>query len=296
LNSIRKKPYINFTYLEHPNYKSISYLMQSIIQGKHFLLNRTLKPVSSFNPVIPADTTSVYEVIRIAHGKILFWIDHLQRLLNSFTVAGLKPAIHANDLLSLLDLLITTNAIDEGNIKLDFHFTTSGNKQFTAYFITTNYPNKAQKTKGIHCCLQHAERHHPTAKIYNPQVRGKANSIIEHYHVYETLLVNHINCLTEGSRSNLFFIKNDELYTADDAIVLPGIIRKKVLQIAQQEDIQINYRAISIDEIEQMDAAFITGTSPRILPIAVIDKHHFKVPHPLFIKLKSCLDQLIMET
>ncbi len=267
--------------------------MQSVIKGEYFLMDRTLKSVNFFNASMPHGTVCIYEVIRITHANILFWNDHLQRLLNSFKVAEVQPLLRAECLLPRLKMLIAANSIDEGNIKLEYQFLTSEEQQFMAYFIPAVYPNKEQQTLGIKCSLQFSERHHPTAKIFNIEVRSKANTIIEQRDVYETLLVNHDNCMTEGSRSNLFFIKNDTLITAEDSVVLPGIIRKQTLDLARQAGIPIQYRAVSVEDVEEMDAAFISGTSPRLLAIAFIGRIAFKVDHPIFIKLKQLLDQRI---
>ena len=269
--------------------------MQSVIQGEYFLMDRTLKSVSFLNTSMCKSTTCIYEVIRVTHAKPLFWNDHLERLANSIKIAGFEPSIKLTGLLPKIKMLISTNAIQDGNIKLEFRYLSNGERQFMAYFTPTNYPNKEQEIDGIQCSFQFSERHHPTAKIYNAEVRGKANTIIEQREVYETILVNHDNCLTEGSRSNLFFIKDDALITAEDTIVLPGIIRKQILSIAKDEGISVYFRAVAMDEIDQMEAAFITGTSPRILPIALLGKVTFKVDHPLFIRLKQLFNNRIKE-
>jgi branched-chain amino acid aminotransferase len=46
--------------------------------------------------------------------------------------------------------------------------------------------------------------------------------------------------------------------------------------------------------LQLFDAAFITGTSPKVLPIARIGDHsHFNVNHPVLIKIKNAYDALI---
>ncbi len=264
--------------------------MQSVILGQYFLMDRTLKSVNFFNGSFNDDELCVYEVFRIENNTPLFLNEHIHRLENSLQIAGKQSAIRISQLSSRLKMLYSANSISDGNIKLDFRFNTSGEQLFMAYFIPTSYPTQEQREKGVQCTLQFSERHHPTAKIYNPDVRGKANTIIEQRHVYETLLVNRDNCITEGSRSNLFFIKQDALITAEDSLVLPGIMRQQVINIAQRLNIRLEYRCLSVEEIEQIEAAFITGTSPRMLAISQIGQQALNVSHPLFIQLRKELE------
>jgi len=267
--------------------------MQVIPQGQYFLRDHTLQPVTRFAAHAPTVSTCIYEVIRVLGTQALFINDHLERLNNSFRIAGFRYTQNKESLLLDLKHLIATNPIDEGNIKLEFHFIDNGETRLMAYYVQTNYPTEAQQKSGVKCSLQFTERQDPNAKIYNPEVREKANTLIEQLEVYETLLVNHNSCLTEGSRSNLFFIKDNTLITAEDSMVLPGVIRKQVLHSAKEEGIPIVFQSVSIEEIAQMDAAFITGTSPRMLAIAQLGDVSFKVNHPLFITLSDLLQQKI---
>lgn len=267
--------------------------MHSIIRGEYFLMDRTLKSVSFCNTEVSLSETCIYEVIRIENSKLLFWNDHEERLNNSLRIANVLADINTSKLLPKIKMMIAANGIKDGNVKLDFRFFSNGEKLFMAYFVNSHYPSETEQASGIKCSFQFSERTNPTAKIYNPSVRGKANTIIEQRDVYETILVNHDNCMTEGSRSNLFFIKDGELITADDSLVLPGVIRKQVISIAKQLGITILYRSLAVDQLNDIEAAFITGTSPRILAIKQLDKHIFELNNPVYLKLLSELQKLI---
>ncbi len=265
--------------------------MQPTILGQYFLMDRTLKSVNFFNSSINDNELCIYEVFRVQNNTPLFIKEHLLRLENSLKIADKHPAVQISQLPNRLKMLYAANSITEGNVKLDFRFMPGGEQVFMAYFIPTNYPSNEQLQKGIKCTLQFSERHHPNAKIYNPDVRDKANTIIEQRHVYETLLVNSDNCLTEGSRSNLFFIKKDKLITADDSMVLPGIMRQHIIRIIEKLDLPLQYRCLPVEEIQEVNAAFISGTSPRMLAINQIGDIHLAANHPLFIQLRNELEQ-----
>ncbi|MBS2211741.1 aminotransferase class IV [Carboxylicivirga mesophila] len=265
--------------------------MQSVILGQYFLMDRTLKSVNFFNSAITDEEVCIYEVFRIQNNMPLFIEEHLKRLENSLKIANKQPIIRISQLSNRLKMLYAANNISDGNVKLDFRFMPDGEQVFMAYFIPSSYPTEEQRQKGIKCSLQFSERHHPNAKIYNPDVRGKANTIIEQRHVYETLLVNSDNCLTEGSRSNLFFINGNTLITADDSVVLPGIMRQHIISIIEALGLSLEYRCLPVEDISKMEAAFISGTSPRLLPVNQIGEYSLKVNHPLLQQLRVELEK-----
>lgn len=267
--------------------------MQATISGQYFYKNRTLKSVNFFNSEPDLDEMSVYEVFRVENTVSLFLEEHLNRLNQSAKIANIKLWKTNSQIKQAIKTLIAANNTSDGNIKLDFRFKPSGEKEFHTYLLPTNYPTEKQLNEGVLACFQEAERSHPNAKIYNPQVRGQANTIIEKEHVYDTILVNHHGQLTEGSRSNLFFIKGDQLITAPDEMVLQGIIRKKVLEIIKHKGLNISFIALNKEELAEIDSAFITGTSPRLLPLRKINQIGFDVTHPLLIELKNELSKLI---
>jgi branched-chain amino acid aminotransferase len=268
--------------------------MQAAVVGDYFLADRTLKSVTFFNTLPDKKAMCIYEVLRIDDGHPLLWEDHMERLINSFAVACKILWITPQQLLSKVKLLISANGFKEGNIKLEFRLFENGENQFLSYFIPASYPSDKQYAHGVVCGLLDAERHHPTAKIYNPAVRERANEIIAREDIFETILVNHLSYMTEGSRSNLFFIKDNTLITAPDETVLPGIMRKKVLELANQSNIPVEYRLSAVSELPKMEAVFITGTSLRALPVREIGAHAFNSQHAIYKTIKKELDKAMM--
>ena len=108
---------------------------------------------------------------------------------------------------------------------------------------------------------------------------------METHQVYEILLVDKEGYITEGSRSNVFFVQGQTLYTSPSAYVLPGTSRKRVFDICNEQGISLLEQRIALKEIGQFDAAFLTGTSPLILPLNCIDKTVYSTHNPLMRRL-----------
>jgi branched-chain amino acid aminotransferase len=97
-----------------------------------------------------------------------------------------------------------------------------------------------------------------------------------------------VNCsgeITEGSRSNLFFIKGNSVYTSPSKDVLMGITRQRIISICRKNGIGVNETAILADQVEFFDAAFISGTSPKVLPISTIDDYKYSTDNSLLLNI-----------
>lgn len=237
----------------------------------------------------------VYEVFRVDQTYSVFLEDHLNRLFKSITTIYKKSSIGANDLKRLLIDYIQKSRVEFGNVKIEFIFTSDVESElyFRAYFIPTSYPDSKMYREGVVCNVLNAERKSPSVKMANPELRQLSDSIIKKEKVYETILVNKDGFITECSRSNLFLIKTGVIYTAPDYMVLSGIIRQKVLKIIKDHQLPVIMEAVNINDLPLYEACFITGTSPRVLPVRQIGDIRFNVSNTLIYNIHNLLNQLI---
>lgn len=102
--------------------------------------------------------------------------------------------------------------------------------------------------------------------------------------------------MTEGSHSNLFFVKDGTVYTHPaDRHILNGITREIVLKICRDAGIPYREEAISFETVSMMDEAFLTGTSTQIAAIKQLDTHMFQEggkPGSITAKLQELFLQL----
>jgi branched-chain amino acid aminotransferase len=113
--------------------------------------------------------------------------------------------------------------------------------------------------------------------------------------IYEVLLVNEDGLITEGSRSNIFFIENDQLITPPENLVLAGITRNLVIQVCQDENIPFAEKNLTYPELSGCSAAFITGTSPKVLPVNKIDDFRFHTGNPIMLAIIRKYNEMIGE-
>jgi branched-chain amino acid aminotransferase len=259
-----------------------------------FIHNDKLKAAELFKDSYLIAGTSIYEVIRIIEGKAIFFNEHYERLSNSAQKVGLEIDFTRKQLIDKIALLVKKNDCKEGNIKLVFNFV-NNDKNFYAYFVRHHYPTENEYKKGVRTLIHQAERPTPTAKVYNHKLRSKTNNLIAEADIFEVILLNKLGNITEGSRSNLFFIKDNELYTSPNHEVLNGIVRSKVISIAEKSGIYIHYKSLPYDDLKEFDAAFLTGTSPMILPIRRINSISFSVKNKLLFEIQKTYKKLVAD-
>ena len=253
--------------------------------GEYFVFDKEIKPVSEF---VPAENEGgVYEVLRVINGVPLFLEDHLKRFFHSAQLAGKNILFTENQIRLLLADLIKRNEISEGNVLI------SCKLHLKAFFIRHKYPTPDMYREGVVCGILKAERENPNAKVFQTSVRKQADDLLAENAFYEVFLVDHNNCLTEGSRSNLFFVSGARIFTAAENQVLVGITRQKTIETARELQIEVVERSIDWSEIGQFDAAFITGTSPKILPVRKIIDFVFDPANALVVQLMAAYDQKI---
>lgn len=245
-------------------------------QTQSVITNCGVLPHSELNTLLTNSDRSVYEVIRVIDGIALFLEDHFARLVYSVQISGFSFEMNFSDFRQNIAELGRINQLENGNVK--FVLTqTSASHQWSFSFIPHQYPVSSDYVEGVRLGLLFAERQNPNAKIIQQNVRDEANILMKENEFYEVLLVNREGLITEGSRSNVFFVREDRFYTAPASQVLMGVTRQKVLECISELKFLVVEEAISTSEINEFEAVFLTGTSPKILPVNSIVDHSFSV-------------------
>lgn len=241
-----------------------------------FIYNGEIKPAATF---IPGENEGgIYEVLRVVKGTPLFLEDHLHRFYHSADLAGKDIMFSEKQIKEFLKILIEKNKVSEGNVLISCKI------NLKAFFIKHIYPTNEMYNNGVLCGILKAERENPNAKVFQTSVRQRADQLLAENGFYEVLLADHFGNITEGSRSNIFFTEGKNLVTSPGNTVLLGITRQKTIKIAAEQNINVIEREVHLNELQHFDAAFITGTSPKILPVRKIDVYHFD-PHNNIVRL-----------
>jgi branched-chain amino acid aminotransferase len=254
--------------------------------GNYFILNGSLQPSELFDNSMVYDGESVYEVLRIIKGLPVFFDDHADRLLTSAKLRKKVPLADMEMLRRDIIMLSESGKKSETNLKIVFNYSESGSK-YLVYHIEPIYPSPEQYRKGVKGILYSAERNEPESKVINHKLRSEIYHKLILENAYEAILVNRKNCITEGSRSNIFFISGNRLFTAPDKSVLGGITRKHLLEISLENNIPVEFICAEAGRISEYESVFMTGTSPVVLPFHTIGTVRFSVRHHFIPLLRN---------
>ncbi|WP_434296932.1 aminotransferase class IV [Clostridium sporogenes] len=244
--------------------------------NEFFIENEKIKERDSFEESFLKEGKSLYEVIRIIDGAPLFLKSHLERFYNSAKLEGLNLWLAEEEIKENINRLIEINKVYIGNIKLVFNFNKGKNNNFLCYFLKHNYPEDIEYKKGVKTILYHGERENPNAKVINMDFRKIVGEKIKEEKAYEAILVDRNGYITEGSKSNIFMIKDGKVITAPIEKVLPGITRQNIMDVCKNLNLNVEEEKVHYKDIDKLEGLFVSGTSPKVLPIKSVDEIEFK--------------------
>lgn len=272
-------------------FKKMSKLVNS--NPQYFLHNGRLKTISEFNDNIISGEKVIYEVIKISDSAPIFLDEHLSRMRQSIELSKFKT-IDLNSLRKSIKELLHINPVEQQNIKLIASYKAeNAQPNITVFFIPSKYPSTDDKINGVYVKTISATRNNPEVKAENKTLRTYADEVIANNLCYEVLMINEARLITEGSRSNVFFVANKKLYTAPLNLVLGGITRLKVIDICKKLNIDIAQQCLNEKQLTEIDGAFITGTSPGVLAINKIDNIELNVNIDLIKQISTEYDTLV---
>ncbi len=260
-----------------------------------FLADGKLTSVDTFEICFGKPEKYIYEVFRSQQGIPLFIEDHLNRLWKTAALEHVSLPYSEKELLHDILQLIDANPGGDGNIKIVIQHGERQRMSTLIYFTPHQYPTAEQYKNGVPVSLFFAERHNPNAKVMDVSLRAATDRVKATGEVYEVLLVDRDGFITEGSRSNVFFIRNNTLITPPLDTVLEGITRLHIMQLCATQGIPVIEQTVHHSVIGNFDALFISGTSRRVLPVNRIDDKPFATKHPLLSYLQQLFEKHVAD-
>jgi branched-chain amino acid aminotransferase len=110
------------------------------------------------------------------------------------------------------------------------------------------------------------------AKVANYLVSVLALRRAREVGAVEALVVDGNDCVVEGATSNAFAVIDDQLVTPpEEAGILMGITRARVLQVARQLGMSPQLRPLGLAEVGSAQEMFISSSIRELLPVVRVD-------------------------
>ena len=250
----------------------------------------------------------LFETMRSYNGIVFALEDHLDRLFLSAGTLGIETPYDKKYITDAINKLLETNELSEARLRLTL---TSGpgmqaaDKQGATLLITgvtlQPYPPEYYQ-KGVLVVLC-PYRQNTTDPLCGHKTTSYFSRMLGLQKAHqkrsaEALWFTETNYLAEGCISNVFLVKDSMLLTPKiETPVLPGIARKTVCRLAEEQSIVPKEKNLSIDDVLDAQEIFLTNSIMQILPVMAVEKHAVgdgKVG-PMTKKLMKEYDELVYE-
>jgi branched-chain amino acid aminotransferase len=248
--------------------------------GKYFIQQGEVKPKEqaqiSLDDINYAYGYGVYETLKIRKGLIYFVSDHIERLYHSANIIGISIPFKKEEVAGWIYKLVEVNQVSDANIKImciGGSNDTSGKCRAEIYIFLLNplFPDRKLYKHGAKVMLEEGERHFPQAKSLSMLISTMAYRKATAAGCYDALLVNRENFITEGTRTNIFYIVSGAVCTPPAADVLEGVTKHKLCECLSLQGIDVVSRSLARTELSRLEGLFLTSTSSKIIPVCQVD-------------------------
>ena len=227
--------------------------------------NKTEEKKSSGSTVLADDGfyfgIGAFETIAVEEGipQLLAW--HLERLRDSLAFFGIDQSVEEQEVLAYLNASPQSEEKQHGALKITV---TAQNKLFG---LRKNTYSEEQYQKGFRLGFSEIRRNETSPLTYHKTL-GITDNIMEKRNAKksgldEKIFLNQKGQISEGTVSNIFFVRNGKLYTPDLSCgLLPGILREYLCETENVEEAVI-YPA----ELGQYEECFVTNSLMGIMPV-----------------------------
>ena len=256
------------------------------------LLPREAAKVSVFDSSVQGGD-AVWEGLRVYKGGIFCLSHHLARLQDSAKALAFQNIPDNASIKKAIQQTLEANKMyDETHIRLTLtrgEKITSGmdprlNQFGCCLIILAEWkPLVYDNTNGIRVITSSIRRNAPhflDSKIHHNNLLNNIQAKIQANFagVDAALMLDNYGFAAELHGSNLFLAKNGQLFTPHADACLPGITRGMVIQLANELNIPMIEKNLSLTEFYRADEAFSTGTMGELTPIVEIDGRAINLP------------------
>ncbi len=223
----------------------------------------------------------VYEVIPVFGGRLFRLPQHLARLDSSLHEIRLANPLSAGAWQKIFERLVEIQGggdlsiyleVTRGPAPRDHAFPPKVTPTVFAYATPLKYPPAEQVAHGVAAITA------PDIRWLRCDIKAIAllpNALLRQQAIEagaaETILVRD-GFMTEGAASNIFVVKDGHAATPPKGpLILPGVTRDLVLELAQAHGVSCTERAVSESELRHADEVWLTSSTKEILAITRLD-------------------------
>ncbi|MFD1563700.1 aminotransferase class IV [Haloarchaeobius amylolyticus] len=233
---------------------------------------------------------AAFETLRAYGGTIFAWESHVERLEGTCEALSLEHGLTAAELRSRIDETLAANDLADAYVRLSItrgvqpgKLTPQSEVEPTVVVYAKPLPRGGLAGESVWdepaTVETVATRRIPDEAIpAAAKTHNYLNGILARTELSadadEALMCDLEGHIAEGATSNLWFVRDGDLYTpTTDGPVLPGITRQLVLELADETGIAVAEGTYEPADVLAADEAFLTNRTWELRPIATLDGH-----------------------
>ena len=229
----------------------------------------------------------VWEGIRLHKNKLVFIDEHLDRLYKSANGISLNIPLSKEEIVrEIFKVLQKNKMVDDVHIRLII----SRGEKITPYqnpnanigpitmVIIPEFKKTDPKTYKNGIRIGRVSTLRPPHSILSTHLNtlSKLNCILASIEAnklgFDEGIMNDIHGnISTCNSTNLFFVKNNSVWTSKGEYCLNGVTRSKAILVCKENNINCLQKDFTFDEIENCDEAFVSGTFAGIIPVSKIE-------------------------
>ncbi|MFC1709854.1 aminotransferase class IV [Candidatus Omnitrophota bacterium] len=214
----------------------------------------------------------VFETLRIYRDKPAFLPEHIKRLRKGCKKVLLQ--IPKVDFKKKIQILLKENRFKNAHCRITIFKKRAGAGVLITVAPFNQYKNSDYR-KGFKVLvspfIKNSQDFLVGVKTTSYLENILARSIAEKRGRQEALFLNESGFLAEGSRSNLFFVKGNTVYTPSvECGILNGITRQKVIKIIKKQKLRLKVGRFRLKDLLSCDEAFLTSSLMEIMPLVEV--------------------------
>ena len=243
----------------------------------------------------------VFETMIYRNGSISFFEDHMIRLRKAMTALELSnnKTCSGDDSIKnvILNLKEKNNITDSMRIKLMVHRAWGGlyspvSTEGILSIIVTEYVPSTIHTKDYVVFSDDIRNHYHKASAFKLLSSGRyvlAGLEMKRKQAKDIIITDIDGNLSECLQANLFWIRNNELFTPGiETGCIEGVIRKQIQRYCEKSMITFHTSFYPLVELEKAELVF-AGNVGGLTAFEKIERVSFKTTHPILEDLRKSL-------
>ncbi len=252
----------------------------------------------------------LFETVRITRGKMFLWPEHVARLKRGAEFLKIAVGLDADGLEASARDLLERNGCAEGMLRIHLSrgegargYSTRGAD--APLLVMTTHARKHERLPGMKLVIsslramadEPLSQHKTANRLANILARREA----EEAGADEAILLNQHGSIAAASGANVFCVREGRLVTPPlSAGGVAGTTRGFILNNAFQFDLEAEEAALTVEDLRQSDAVFLTSAHLLATPAISLDGEPLCAlcgskgtapPHPMVERVRAACER-----